>query len=138
MPSVAWRKRHVRVKAIVLALFLAGCSGVTQNVPQTVRLPRVAPPTIQPLTMEPVTWRVMTESEIRALAESREEVVLFALDPDGYRNMRINLIEIRRFLDEQRAAIAFLQRILDERSEPPPGETTDAPAALQPRSEPPS
>jgi len=126
----------VRARAALLALLLSACSGVTQNVPQTIRLPRVPPPAIQPLTMEPVTWRVLTEAEIRTLVESREEVVLFALDPEGYRNMRLNLVEIRRFLDEQRAAIALLQRVLDERSEPSAESVTDAPAAPQTREEP--
>lgn len=110
----------MRVKtlaAVLLAGLVTACAS-PDPIPQQVRFPRVAAPDVQPVTLNPVRWRVMTETEVRSLSESREPVVLFVLDAENYRNLGLNLIEIRRHIEEQRAAIIFLQRVLDERSEP--------------------
>lgn len=103
----------MKYAALLSVMLLAGCA--TSTMPVLVRPGPVSMPSVDPLTLNRVEWRVLTDEQLRELLNQRENV-LFALDAEGYRAMSLNLIEIRRYIDEQRAVIAYLRRILDERA----------------------
>jgi hypothetical protein len=102
-----------KLAALLSAFLLVGCA--TDTMPVLVRPGQVNIPTVDPLTLNRIEWRVLTDEQLRELLNQRENV-LFALDAEGYRAMSLNLIEIRRYIDEQRAVINYLRRILDERA----------------------
>lgn len=112
-------------RKIFLASFcsiaLTACQTAGQNVVETVTLPTVRPQPPQPLVLADVKWRVLNIADMEAaLAEAKkngkEQLAFMALTPDGYRAMSGNLIEIRRYIEEQKAIIAFLQKTLDDRA----------------------
>lgn len=90
----------------VLALTLTGCQ-TTRLDPIIVKDTPVAIPTIQPIVLSPVVWIVIPKPN-----------PLYALDDPNYQNLASNLIEIRRYLDEQKAVINLLKGIADQRSQP--------------------
>jgi len=96
---------HRNLAVLGLLALLAAC-GSHDIEPVTVPPAPVAVPPIQPLVMNPVQWRVIAG-----------DTPLIALDEEGYRNLTLNLIDLRRYIEEQKAVIAMLRRIMDERSQ---------------------
>ena len=80
---------------------------------QQANLP-VAIPTVQPMTLNPVDWQVMSVNELRQLLANK--AILFVLDSKNYNNLSLNLIEIERYIKEQRTIIALLDGIIAERA----------------------
>jgi len=81
---------------------------------QQANLP-VAIPTVQPMTLNPVDWQVLSVNELRQLL-ANNKAILFVLDTKNYNNLSLNLIEIERYIKEQKTIIALLDGIITERA----------------------
>lgn len=72
----------------------------------------------------PVDWFVITEENLdEKLAEINTKtgnVVLFTITPKGYENLAIGIADLRRYLKDQQAIIAYYEEALEE----PEPETT--------------
>jgi hypothetical protein len=81
----------------------------------------VAVPRAQPMNFNSVQWQVVGLAELKELVATLEksqqkQVLLFALDATNYNNLTQNLVEIERYIKEQKAILAMLKKILDDRS----------------------
>jgi hypothetical protein len=117
----------VRNKCILLfLLILAGCA-TSPPVTTVVVQPNapVAVPGTQPLTLNPVQWQVMTLAQLQKLVAtlqaSPQPQIIFSLDTNNYNNLTLNLIEIQRYIEEQKAVLTMLKNIIAARSAATPG-----------------
>lgn len=100
---------------LFLGLFslLSGCS--TQLPLTAVTVQPDAPVTIldtQALTLNPVEWQVITLPQLKKiLAQSPPKLILFALDTKNFNNLSLNLVEIERYINEQKATLIMLKNI---------------------------
>lgn len=103
-----------------LLLLLAGCAGpqisgtiVQQNAP-------VAVPTPQPMILRPVQWQVMGVGQLKTLIARMEathqQTVVFVLDSSNYTNLSLNLVEIERYVREQKTVLQMLRSIVGDRA----------------------
>ena len=76
----------------------------------------------------PVDWFVITEENLEEkLAEidtKTGNIVLFTITPKGYENLAIGIADLRRYVKDQQAIIAYYEEALsdDEEPTPPPAE----------------
>ena len=115
-------------KILLLCMLLAGCAS-TGGLPITTVVVQpdapVAVPDTQPLTLNPVQWQVMTLAQLQKLvaaikASPQHQQTLFSLDTENYNNLMLNLIEIQRYIKEQKAVLTMLKNIIAARSMPSP------------------
>lgn len=72
----------------------------------------------------PVDWFVITEENLEEkIAEINSKtgnVVVFAITPKGYENLALGIAELRRYVKDQQAIIAYYEEALspDEPKEP--------------------
>ena len=104
-------------------LLLAGCGASTLPITTVVVQPDapVAIPNTQPLTLNSVQWQVMTLAQLEKLvatlkASSQHQQTLFSLDADNYNNLTLNLIELQRYIEEQKAVLTMLKNIIAART----------------------
>ena len=107
-------------------MLLMGCLGRTpeaevvvtteyqkQNIPIQTRPKAVEFP--------PVDWFVITEEnleqKIQEIQSKTGNVVLFTITPKGYENLALGIAELRRYVKDQQAIIAYYEDALTE--EPP-------------------
>lgn len=96
-----------------LAITLAGCNGA--RIPD-IRIHRpIAIPEVQPtpMTLQRVEWRVYTVAELRAMVDAAEangetDTIFYVLPQDGFNALAFNLAEMRRYIEDQKAANQFL------------------------------
>ena len=66
-----------------------------------------------PAVQQPVNWIVITKDnaaeKIAELERSQGVVALFALTPQGYQNLSINVAELRRYIQQQNAVLAAVR-----------------------------
>ena len=66
----------------------------------------------------PVDWFVITEENLEEkLAEidtKTGNVVLFTITPKGYENLAIGIADLRRYVKDQQAIIAYYEEALEE------------------------
>lgn len=83
---------------------------VQQNIP--IQLPPKG------VDFSPVTWYIITEDNLdEKIAEIRAatgNVVLFTITPDGYENLAVGIAELRRYIKDQKAIIAYYEEALNE------------------------
>lgn len=118
---------------IVGLLALAGCSQ-TQTVYKYAPRPAVIEPQTQAVQLRGVQWKVLTEKELREqLAELEKNpnpnFALFALTPDGMKNLQSNLVEINRFIAEQNEVIKYYRVYTEQTGTPSVPTPTVKPAA---------
>ena len=108
----------MKILIVALAGFLAACT--TTQVP--VNQPLIAPPipTPTPVVMKDVQWKVYNREALIKLVEEMKanpgkQVVIFALTPKGYENLSSNMIELERYIKEQKEVTLFLKNTLDGR-----------------------
>lgn len=101
-------------KSILLTALLVAACAQRPMTPILVPPAPVSIPAVQPLSLAPVEWEVQPGDPAK-----------FALSADGYRNLNLNFVEIRRFMEEQQAVIAMLRRVLEDRARS--GETEQKP-----------
>jgi hypothetical protein len=100
-------------KLLMLGLLaLAGCTTQTQTIYRYAPRPEVIEPQTQAVHMKGVKWQVLTKKELQAKLVELEKnpdpsFVLFALTPDGMKNLQSNLVEINRFVSEQDEVIKY-------------------------------
>ena len=101
-------------------LLLALLSGCASTVPVTEPNPAVAVPIAQPMTLASVHWQVMTADQLRALANKLQAAqgqhAVVVLDSPNYDNLSLNLIEIERYIREQKVILDMLQAVIAERA----------------------
>jgi len=113
------------VLVILLAVLVTGCSSALRVVekPVMVERQRLIVPEIQPVEQIPLEWIVITrynfEAKVREAEERGSQIVLFALTPDGYQNLSINVAEMRRFVVQQRSTLAAYREYYENPPEPP-------------------
>ncbi len=115
------------MKYVILAftLLLVGCgSNVITNAVVQHDVP-VSVPSAQPLTLNDVQFQVLTVDQLKTLLTKLQSAqndgqVVFALDTQNYTNLQLNLVEIQRYIKEQKAIIDMVKQILVQRA----GQTT--------------
>lgn len=105
-------------RILLLAILLAGCSA--QSIPTLQGNIPVAVPKAQPMTLNVVEWQVMTAEQLKALAakmQAEHDAVVFVLEQGSYNNLSLNLVELERYIREQKAILDMLSKIISERSQ---------------------
>lgn len=105
----------INARILMLCLMLGACGGTTQTlVPVMEPKAPVSVPTPQPLTMNPVNIKVMNSDDLKAAANDAQKAntFVFTFDQQNYQNLSLNLVEIKRFIDEQAAIIKMLKAVV--------------------------
>ena len=96
------------------ALAISGCSFFTpppKIVEKPVYLNRPAPvlPQVQPIEQQPLQWIIITEDNFEAVVKEFEaqnkRLVFFAMTPEGYETLIMNMAEMRRYIVQQKSII---------------------------------
>lgn len=96
-------------------LLLGGCSSTRPKIidkPVIVERPELILPKVQPVGQAPMEWVIITASnaeEKLEMLKSKDNVTYFALTPQGYQNLSMNVAELRRYIEQQNAVIAAYQ-----------------------------
>ena len=105
---------------IALSLTLTACATTAPNPPPIIIAPTppVNPPKADPIVMAPVQWKVYSSDELKALAaKNGGSFVLFTLDTDNFKHLNGNLVDIKRFIEQQNAIIDYLTKAANAPSE---------------------
>jgi hypothetical protein len=107
----------IKYVLLLSAIFLAACGSSTKIEPvkpvevRTLEVKRPAPvvPSVDQLSLREVKWIIITPENIDEKFKEIKtgEVVLFALTTDGYKNIALNLSDIRALIDQQNKIIAI-------------------------------
>jgi len=123
-----------RLLVVLSLLLLGGCETladfrITTNKP-------IAVPDIQPgpMQLKPVSWKVYTVDELKALVASMEAAgqtttVFYVLDKENFDSLAFNLVEMKRYIEDQRATNQFLIEAIAINN----GEDRPPRATLEPR-----
>jgi hypothetical protein len=101
---------------LALPLLLAACGSQPTVISRPVihERPPFVPPTITPVQQQPVEWAVITrensQDKFRALEARSGSSTVFALSPQGYQNLSLNVAELRRYIEQQNSVIAAMRR----------------------------
>ena len=111
-------------------MILTGCLGSrtpeSEVVLQTEYQKQNIPVQERPKAVEfpPVDWFVITEENLDAKLEEINtktgNVVLFTITPKGYENLAIGIADLRRYVKDQQAIIAYYEEALTEDPAPSP------------------
>ena len=101
-------------------LFLAAC-GNQQRVVTAPVIHERAPfttPTLVPARQLPFEWSVITrenaQNKLRELEARSGSATVFALSPQGYQNLSLNIAELRRYIEQQNSVIAAMREYYEE------------------------
>ena len=108
----------LRNSAIIIAAFaLAGCTATMPKVlvkPELVDRPELVVPSVQPIIQSDMKWIVLTpdnyERKIKELEAAGGSVTLFALSAQGYRNLSMNVAELRKYIQQQNSITAAYKK----------------------------
>jgi hypothetical protein len=111
----------VRRNAILLCLLLTCSCSQTTTIPVVQPDSPVAVPDAEAMNLASVQWHVMGLPELKQYVAKLEQsqqkqVLLFSLDTTNYNNLSQNLVEIERYINEQKAILAMVKKILHDRS----------------------
>jgi uncharacterized lipoprotein YajG len=115
-------------KIIVCAsafLLLTGCASTKPKIieaPVLVDRPELILPKVQPVNQASMEWVIITASnaeEKLEMLKSKDNVTYFALTPQGYQNLSMNVAELRRYIEQQNAVIAAYQAYYANLPKPP-------------------
>lgn len=80
-------------------------------------------PEVQPVEQINLEWTVLTkenfEARVRDIEEQGGQFVVFALTPQGYQNLSINVAELRRYIIQQRSILVAYKEYYDKPPEAP-------------------
>jgi hypothetical protein len=119
--SVVILGAEAMIKYVLLSsiVFLTACGSSAEIEPvkpvevRTLEVEKPAPvvPTVDQLRLREVKWVIITpENAEEKFAEIKKgEVVLFALTPEGYENIALNLSDIRALIEQQKKIIAIYE-----------------------------
>jgi len=111
----------------VALLLTTGCSLlskpeekiVTRTVTVAPDIPLKQPP--RPISMTDVNWYVVTTDNIaefeKRFENDNSDLVFFALSVPHYQNLSVNLADIKRFIEQQKAIIVYYEQQLTESKE---------------------
>ena len=79
---------------------------------------KLNPPTVRKLELQNIKWYIVTpenaEEVFAELANTKTDVVLFALTDDGYKGLSLNLGQIRELIAQQQAIISAYKEYYKE------------------------
>ena len=89
------------------AFVLAGCTAKTTTLvkPQLVDRPELIVPQTQPVTQSDIKWIVLTADNYDSKMKQLGSPTLFAVNAQGYRNLSVNVAELRKYIQQQNAVI---------------------------------
>lgn len=116
------------MKKIILAsccLFLTACTETTKvfDKPVLVERAELIVPPAQPIMQSDMNWTVITPENYAAKVEelsTKGNVVLFALTPQNYQNLSMNVAELRKYIQQQNAVIAAYKDYYKNEQKPTP------------------
>jgi hypothetical protein len=118
------RRWLIPTTVLLLATNLSGCALWRSVDPITVKTEEVAR---QPLALElpapirvnPVTWTLVTPSNAEeifaAMSERGDDLVLFTITADGYKDLAVTMAELRNLIATQRAIIVKYQQYYESK-----------------------
>lgn len=97
----------------LIALSLSGCATlgdfrITTHKP--IPIPDIQP---QPMQLKDVKWKVYTVDELKAMiaqmeATGQTSAVFYVLDKDNYDALAFNLVEMKRYIEDQKSTNQYL------------------------------
>ena len=110
-----------QILLIVLALLITGCSNTPKAIQVDTAPIQRAPivlPEVDLFTARTVTWTVVTPENVNNLiadlSESGSQLVFFAVTAEGYENLSLNMADIIKLVQQQRAIIAAYQQYYEQ------------------------
>jgi hypothetical protein len=105
-------------------LVLSGCASTTPLLrldPVVQLAPPVAVPSIDPLVLNAIPWTVYNRAGLEALvaklkAQGDTGSVIFVLDADGMQNLKLNFVELQRYLSQQKTVIVLLSKVVNQQA----------------------
>jgi hypothetical protein len=101
---------------IPIVALLAGCNSSGPKVLTTPVLqdrPKFSIPDPSPASQSNINWIVLTrdnaKDKIAELEKSQGVISVFALTPQGYQNLSINVAELRRYIQQQNSTIKAIK-----------------------------
>lgn len=91
------------MKHLLLLLIVTACSS-SKIATSPVMLPTVTAPRAAPMNLATIKWNVMTGN----LSSNR---TLYTLDQDNYVKLDTNLLDIKRYIEEQAQTILFYEQL---------------------------
>ena len=92
---------------------------VTRTVTVAPDIPLKQPP--RPISMSDVNWYVVTTDNIdefeKRFENDNSDLVFFALSVPHYQNLSVNLADIKRFIEQQKAIIVYYEQQITESKE---------------------
>ena len=123
----------MRIMLTLLLFLLAACTSDPKIIEKPVYLTRPAPvlPTAEPINQEPVEWTVITEDNwddiVKKYETKKDRIVFFAVSPEGYETMSVDMAELRRYIQQQNSIIAAYRAYVDAPVLPPATENPPEP-----------
>lgn len=97
---------------LMLALGLAACAATPSPAPAP--LPVYQPPLPTGVQMRDIPWTVLDRDQAQALVtqadQSGQPLALFALTPQGFENLALNIQELKRYILEQQEIILYYRK----------------------------
>jgi hypothetical protein len=116
--------------SLSLLLVISGCSILQpqkQVVVQTKFVEKQIPlqPRPKPLNLDNIAWKVVTQDNLQEFLQTFEEtsVVFFAISVQDYETLSLNMAEIRRYIEQQKAVIVYYENAISSKKEPLTNET---------------
>ena len=113
---------------LLLITLTSGCSLFTPAVKPVHVEKRVEavevlhPPLPDPLVWEEVKWKVLTVDQMREIVKkvdsgeiNERNAVFFAVTPDGYEHLSINMAEIKRLIEGQKSVIMYYKTTVPDK-----------------------
>lgn len=108
----------IRAFPLLLLLGLIGC-GVSpiDIVSQPLQLQTAQPVDPVMVHMEPVTFRVITKDNLNAFiqeitkTQGTSDYVFIAFGTSDYENMALNLADLKRYIEQQKAIIVYYKKV---------------------------
>lgn len=119
-------KEMKKLLALSIVL-LSGCSmfpkaPVVVTKPVIAEKPKLVVTQPTPANQLPIQWTVLTkdnvESKLQEMADKGESFVFFAVTPQGYQNLSLNIAELRRYIQQQNAVIATMKNYYEPEEKP--------------------
>ena len=112
--------KHLLVAIVAVAL-LAGCTSTPRQIEisaKPIEKPKLVLPPADELRLKDVTWVVINEENYQEvfakLKKDKKDPVLIGLTDDGYEILAMNISDIMKLLQQQKAIIAAYKNYYEE------------------------
>jgi hypothetical protein len=95
----------------LIAFFSISCSKkeIVIEKPKLIEKPELIVPELTPIKQYDFQWVVITKDNfqeaIKEIETKDQSIVLFAVTPQGYQNLSLNVAELRKFIIQQQSII---------------------------------